>query len=96
MAACVPTDLHRHRSVVMKMSATGEVLNWIRLANHPDTLVSEVLKCGKSPAVAIQATYGWYRVAGAFPSRSQPPRLRSFGLSTSMLGRTRRNLFGPP
>ena len=28
MAAYVPIDLHRHRSVVMQMAADGEVLGW--------------------------------------------------------------------
>jgi hypothetical protein len=36
MAGYVPIDLHRHRSVVMNMSATGEVINWVRIANDPE------------------------------------------------------------
>lgn len=60
MAAYVPIDLHRHRSVVMQMAADGEVLGWVRLANDPETLVAEVLKAGEAPEVAIEATYGWY------------------------------------
>ena len=71
MAAYVPIDLHRHRSVVMHMADDGEVLGWTRLANDPETLVAEVLKAGEAPEVAIEATYGWYwavdalRAAGA-------------------------------
>ena len=44
MSAYVPIDLHRHRSVVMNMTADGEVLGWVRLANDPEALVAEVLK----------------------------------------------------
>jgi hypothetical protein len=60
MAAYVPIDLHRHRSVVMHMAEDGAVLGWTRLANDPETLVAEVLKTGEAPEVAIEATYGWY------------------------------------
>jgi hypothetical protein len=38
MTAYVPIDLHRHRSVVMNMTASGEVLGWVRIANDPQTL----------------------------------------------------------
>src|SRR4051812_23915224 len=60
MAAYVPIDLHRHRSVVMHMAGDGEVLGWVRLANDPATLVAEVRQAGEDPQVAIEATYGWY------------------------------------
>jgi transposase len=60
MAAYVPIDLHRHRSVVMHMADDGTVLGWTRLANDPETLVAEVRKAGEDPQVAIEATYGWY------------------------------------
>ena len=49
MAAYVPIDLHRHRSVVMHMADDGEVLGWTRLANDPETLVAEVRKAGEDP-----------------------------------------------
>src|SRR3712207_7791136 len=45
----------RHRSVVMNMTSSGEVLGWVRIANDPETLVTEVLKCGEHPEVAIEA-----------------------------------------
>jgi transposase len=84
MAGYVPIDLHRHRSVVMNMSATGEVINWVRIANDPETLVDAVLKCGESPEVAIEATYGWYwavdalQAAGANVHLVAPSRLAAF------------------
>ena len=49
MASYVPIDLHRHRSVVMRMADDGEVLGWTRLANDPEALVAEVIMAGESP-----------------------------------------------
>src|SRR3954447_8630123 len=85
MTAYVPIDLHRHRSVVMNMTASGEVLGWVRIANDPETLVAEVVKCGEHPEVAIEATYGWYwavdalQTAGANVHLVAPSRLSAFG-----------------
>lgn len=84
MAAYVPIDLHRHRSVVMHMAECGEVLGWTRLANDPDTLVAEVLRAGETPEVAIEATYGWYwavdalQAAGANVHLVAPSKLTAF------------------
>jgi len=84
MAAYVPIDLHRHRSVVMHMAADGEVLGWTRLANDPERLVTEVLKAGEAPEVAIEATYGWYwavdalQAAGANVHLVAPSKLTAF------------------
>ena len=85
MAAYVPIDLHRHRSVVMHMADDGEVLGWVRLANDPEALVAEVVKAGEAPEVAIEATYGWYWAvdalvaAGARVHLAAPSRLSAFG-----------------
>lgn len=84
MAAYVPIDLHRHRSVVMHMTEAGDVLGWTRLANDPEALVAEVLKAGEAPEVAIEATYGWYwavdalRDAGARVHLVAPSRVAAF------------------
>jgi transposase len=84
MSQYVPIDLHRHRSVVMNMSASGEVLGWVRIANDPELLVAEVLKCGESPEVAIEATYGWYwavdalQAAGANVHLVAPSKVGAF------------------
>lgn len=84
MAAYVPIDLHRHRSVVMHMADDGEVLGWTRLANDPEALVAEVLKAGEAPEVAIEATYGWYwavdvlQSAGANVHLVAPSKLSAF------------------
>jgi transposase len=84
MAAYVPIDLHRHRSVVMHMADDGEVMGWTRLANDPEALVAEVCKAGEAPEVAIEATYGWYwavdalSAAGASVHLVAPSKLVAF------------------
>lgn len=86
MTRYVPIDLHRHRSVVMQMTETGEVLGWTRLANDPEALVAEVLKdCpAEEVEVAIEATYGWYwavdalEAAGVNVHLAAPSRLSAF------------------
>ncbi len=81
----VPIDLHRHRSVVMHMTAEGEVQGWVRLANDPETLVAEVLKAGEAPDVAIEAAYGWYwavdamQAAGANVHLVAPSKVGAYG-----------------
>ncbi|HEY6397910.1 MAG TPA: IS110 family transposase [Solirubrobacteraceae bacterium] len=59
-------------------------MGWVRIANDPETLVSEVVKCGEHPEVAIEATYGWYwavdalQTAGANVHLVAPSRLSAF------------------
>jgi transposase len=85
MTAYVPIDLHRHRSVVMRMDGDGVVAGWARLANDPETLVAEVLKAGVAPEVSIEATYGWYwavdalQAAGANVHLVAPSKVAAFG-----------------
>lgn len=85
MTRYVPIDLHRQRSVVMQMTAEGEVLEWVRLANEPEALVAEVTKHTDEPIeVAIEATYGWYwavdalQAAGVSVHLAAPSRLSAF------------------
>lgn len=86
MTRYVPIDLHRHRSVVMQMTADGEVLGWTRLANDPEALVAGVLTdAGEEDVeVAIEATYGWYwavdalQAAGVEVHLAAPSRLSAF------------------
>jgi hypothetical protein len=54
-------DLHRRRSVIVRIDAvTGEQLGCVRIENSRARLVTEVLKAGPAPRVAIEATFGWY------------------------------------
>jgi transposase len=56
----VGIDLHRRRSVIVRMSETGEQLGNVRIDNDPMTLAAEIAKAGEHPQVVLEATYGWY------------------------------------
>ena len=59
----VGIDLHRRRSVLVRMSETGERLDGVRIANDPYALASVMAQAGEHPEVVLEATYGWYWAA---------------------------------
>jgi transposase len=60
----VGIDLHRRRSVVVRMAAdTGQRLGMARIDNDPMVLAAEIAKAGEAPEVVLEATYGWYWAA---------------------------------
>ena len=59
----VGIDLHRRRSVIVRMTGEGEVLEVVRIVNDPVALSLELAKAGPDPEVALEATYGWYWAA---------------------------------
>ncbi len=59
----VGIDLHRRRSVIVRMSEDGEVLDSVRIVNDPVALSLELAKAGPDPEVALESTYGWYWAA---------------------------------
>jgi transposase len=56
----VGIDLHRRRSVLVRMTADGEQLERIRITNDTDRLAGVIARAGESPEVVLEATYGWY------------------------------------
>ncbi len=56
----VGIDLHRRRSVIVRMDAAGEVVSEVRIANDPEVFIDEVRKAGPRARVVLEATYGWY------------------------------------
>lgn len=56
----VGIDLHRRRTVIVRTSAQGEVLEAVQIANNPDALVEVIARAGEAPEVVLEATYGWY------------------------------------
>ena len=56
----VGIDLHRRRSVIVRMTETGEHLAQVRIDNDPMTLAAVIAKAGEHPQVVLEATYGWY------------------------------------
>jgi len=56
----VGIDLHRRRSVIVRMTEDGQRLDAVRIDNDPVTLGLEIAKAGEAPEVVLEATYGWY------------------------------------
>jgi transposase len=59
----VGIDLHRRRSVIVRMNEAGEKLSTVRIANDPLELAAAIAKAGPEPEVVVEATYGWYWAA---------------------------------
>ena len=59
----VGMDLHRRRSVLVRMTEDGRRLGMARIANSPAELRAQIARAGKSPRVVLEATYGWYWAA---------------------------------
>jgi transposase len=56
----VGIDLHRRRTVIVRMTPAGEKLATVRIDNDPVALGLEIAKAGPDPDVVLEATYGWY------------------------------------
>lgn len=59
----VGIDLHRRRSVIVRMNDAGEVLNVSKIDNDPLALSMAIAEAGPDPEVALEACYGWYWAA---------------------------------
>jgi transposase len=59
----VGMDLHRRRSVLVRMTEAGEVLETTRISNDPEYLRQVMERAGEHPEVVLEATYGWYWAA---------------------------------
>ena len=57
----VAIDLHRRRSVIVRQTPEGEVVDTVRIDNDPVALAHEVAKAGADPELVSEATYGWVR-----------------------------------
>jgi transposase len=59
----VGMDLHRRRSVLVRMSGDGRKLETARITNSPAELRRQIARAGEHPRVVVEATYGWYWAA---------------------------------
>src|SRR6266508_3808340 len=81
----VGIDLHRRRSVIVRMTGEGQVLETVRIDNDPVALSLELAKAGPDPEVVLEATYGWYWAAdllqacGAGVHLAHPLGVKMFG-----------------
>ncbi len=59
----VGMDLHRRRSVLVRMTMDGRKLEAVRIENSPAALRAVLARAGERPLVVLEATYGWYWAA---------------------------------
>jgi transposase len=59
----VGMDLHRRRSVLVRIREDGRKLATARIANSPAQLAAEIRRAGLHPKVVVEACYGWYWAA---------------------------------
>lgn len=80
----VGIDLHRRRSVVVRTTESGEVLEAVQILNDVDRLNSVIARAGDDPEVVLEATYGWYwavdalQAAGARVHLAHPLGVKAF------------------
>jgi transposase len=80
----VGMDLHRRRSVLVRMTGDGRKLETVRIENSPAALRSVLARAGKNPRVVVEATYGWYwavdvlEAAGAEVHLAHPLGVKAF------------------
>src|SRR3954447_3767513 len=59
----VGMDLHRRRSVLVRMTESGKQLETVRISNDPEYLRQVMARAGEAPEVVLEAAYGWYWAA---------------------------------
>ena len=80
----VGMDLHRRRSVLVRMTEDGRKLETAPIENSPAALRAVLARAGKNPRVVIEATYGWYwavdvlEAAGAEVHLAHPLGVKAF------------------
>lgn len=56
----VGIDLHRRRSVIVRTTDGGDVLEAVQITNSPYALAEVMTRAGEHPEVVLESTYGWY------------------------------------
>jgi transposase len=80
----VGMDLHRRRSVLVRMTMDGRKLETARIVNSPAALRAVIARAGARPLVVVEATYGWYwaadvlEAAGAEVHLAHPLGVKAF------------------
>ncbi len=80
----VGIDLHRRRSVIVRTTESGEVLESVRILNDVESLDRVIERAGEDPEVVLEATYGWYwavdalQEAGARVHLAHPLGVKAF------------------
>src|SRR5215210_7273029 len=80
----VGIDLHRRRSVIVRSTQAGEVLEAVRILNNVESLNTVLERAGEGPEVVLEATHGWYwavdalQAAGAHVHLAHPLGVKAF------------------
>jgi Transposase len=80
----VGVDLHRRRTVLVRTTDAGEVLESVRISNDVESLNLVMARAGVDPEVVLEATYGWYwavealQKAGANVHLAHPLGVKAF------------------
>ena len=80
----VGMDLHRRRSVLVRTTDVGEVLEAVQIVNTPLALAEVISRAGEHPEVVLESTYGWYwavdtlQEAGANVHLAHPLGVKAF------------------
>ena len=80
----VGIDLHRRRTVLVRTTECGDVLEATRILNDVDSLNAVMGRAGEDPEVVLEATYGWYwavdalQAAGARVHLAHPLGVKAF------------------
>ena len=61
----VGIDLHRRRSVVVRTTDAGELLEAVQITNSPLAPAEVMTRAGERPEVVLEATYDCVRREGA-------------------------------
>src|SRR6185503_10473765 len=69
----VGIDLHRRRTVIVRTTEGGEVLESVRIVNDVERLASVMARAGECPEVVLEATYGWYWSVDALQAGGRGP-----------------------
>ena len=62
----VGIDLHRRRSVIVRIDEAGKVLGKAQVLNDPVEVALAMAEAGEGPEVALEATYGYVRHEAPF------------------------------
>jgi len=80
----VGIDLHRRRSVIVRMTDAGAPLETVRISNDVERLASVIARAGEAPETVPEATYGWYwavdalQAGGASVHLAHPSGVKAF------------------
>jgi transposase len=88
----VGMDLHRRRSVLVRMTGDGRRLGTARITNSPQELRKEIARAGKAPQVVLEATYGWYWAADVLAAGAEVHLAHPLGVKAFAYRRVKNDL----